>query len=195
MFTLRHAAPALLLLLAAGVLACSRGDDARTDTAAAGTTPAATTPAAPASADDAEDRVEAALDADSGLSRFGLDADDDDGKVVLKGKVATEAQKAAAAAVATRVAAGVAVDNRIRVETGAGGGARPADVDEAEDRVEDAIEADSTLRGLDIDVDEENGQLVLDGKVRTAAQKTMAEQIATRTATGITVVNKLRVEP
>ena len=186
---------AVALLLLSSALACGGGERAA-DTAAATSTPAPATTAAPASADDAEDRVEVALDADSTLRRFGLDADDDDNKVIIKGTVATDAQKTLAQDIAARIATGLVVENRIRVKAGAGGtGAAPADVDEAEDRVEEAVEADSTLRGLDIDVDEEGGQIVLEGTVRTAAQKTLAEQVATRTAAGVTVVNRLRVQP
>ena len=68
-------------------------------------------------------------------------------------------------------------------------------MDDVEDQVEDALEADSTMRALDLDVDEENGQLVLEGKVKTAAQRTLAEGLVKRVAGTVTVVNRVKVEP
>jgi osmotically-inducible protein OsmY len=186
------AATLLSLSAACGGGGADRASDsaAATDTAA----PAASAGATP-SADAQDDRVERALDADATLQAFGLDADDEDGRIVLKGVVGTAEQKALAAQIATREAAGVAIDDRIRVDAAAARtGARPTDVDEVEDRVEDALEADSALRELDIDVDEEDGTLVLDGTVRTAAQRASAEEIARRVAGGVTVVNRLRVQ-
>ena len=86
------------------------------------------------------------------------------------------------------------MDNRIRVDAKAGGaGARPVDVDDIEDQVEDALEADSTLRALNLDVDEEDGQLVLEGKA-TTAQRAAAEALAKRLAGTVTVVNRIRVQ-
>ena len=190
MSTARQIVRTVTSILALTAAACGGTADRPADSAAA-TSPG--TAAAPANADEAEDRVEVALDADSVLRVFGLDADDDDGKVVLKGKVTSDAQRALAEQVATRTAPGVTIENRIRVEAGSGA-KQPADVDEAEDRVEDALEADSTLRALDIDADEENGGIVLEGTVRTAAQRTLAEQVATRTAPGVTIVNRIKVQ-
>lgn len=160
-------------------------------TAAAGDTVATTPPAA--SAEDRDDVVERALDGDSTLQVFGLDADDDDNRIVLKGAVRTADQKDLAARIATREAAGVAVDNRIRVDPNARA-TRPVDVDEIEDNVEDALDADSTLRGLNLDVDEDNGQIVLEGTVRTAAQRATVDSIAKRLAGNVKVVNRLRTQ-
>ena len=187
-----------LVALPLVLVACSSGKDAASDSvaAAAGVTDSAagTTQPVP-SADSRDDRVERALDADSALQGFGLDADDDDERIVLKGRVRTAAQKDLAGQIATREAGGVAVDNRIRVESAAGGsGARPTDVDDIEDQVDDALEADSTLRALDLDVDEENGQLVLEGTVQTAAQRSAAEALAKRLAGTVVVVNRIRVK-
>jgi osmotically-inducible protein OsmY len=183
------------------LVACSSGREASSDSAAAaagvadsaaGTTmQPARQPAA--SADARDDVVERALDADAGLQAFALDADDDDGRIVLKGRVQTAAQRDLAAQIAAREAAGVTVDNRIRVDAAARTGARPVDVDDIEDQVEDALEADSSLRALDLDVDEENGQLVLEGSA-TTAQRTAAEALAKRLAGTVTVVNRIKVQ-
>ena len=186
---------ALPLVLAA----CSGGRDTASDSvaASAGVTDSAAGMSQPAAtADDRDDVVERALDADAGLQTFGLDADDDDGRIVLKGRVRTAAERDLAGQIAAREAAGVAVDNRIRVDAAvAGSAARPVDVDDVEEQVEDALEADSTMRALDLDVDEENGQLVVEGKVKTAAQRTLAEGFVKRAAGTVTVVNRIEVEP
>ena len=187
-----------VVALPLALVACSSGRDATSDSvaAAAGVTDSAAGMSQPAATADArDDVVERALDADAGLQAFGLDADDDDGRIVLKGRVRTAAERDLAGQIATREAAGVAVDNRIRVDaSAAGSAARPVDVDDVEERVEDALEADSTMRAFDLDVDEENGQLVLEGKVPTAAQRTLAEGLVKRIAGTVTVVNRIKVE-
>ena len=181
------------------LVACSGAKDATTDSvaAAAGVTDSAAGMSTPAATADArDDVVERALDADAGLQAYGLDADDDDGRIVLKGRVRTAAERDLAGQVAAREAAGVTVDNRIRVDAAAGGSAaRPADVDDIEEQVEDALEADSAMKALDLDVDEENGQLVLEGSVKTAQQRTLAEGMVKRIAGTVTVVNRIKVEP
>ena len=193
--TARLCAVALPLVL----VACSGARDATSDSvaAAAGVTDSAAGMSQPAATADArDDVVERALDADAGLQAYGLDADDDDGRIVLKGRVRTAAERDLAAQVAAREAAGVTVDNRIRVDSSvAASASRPVDVDDIEDQVEDALEADSTMNALDLDVDEENGQLVLEGNVKTAQQRTLAEGLAKRIAGTVTVVNRVKVEP
>jgi osmotically-inducible protein OsmY len=191
---------AQLVALPLVLVACSSGKEASSDSAAAvaaasgvADSAAGTTMQPAASADARDDVVERALDADPGLQAFALDADDDDGRIVLKGRVQSAAQRDLAGQIATREAAGVSVDNRIRVDAAAGGGARPADVDDIEDQVEDALEADSALRALNLDVDEENGQLVLEGTA-TTAQRAAAEALAKRFAGTVTVVNRIKVQ-
>lgn len=174
--------------------ACGGGDDVSTmDTTAGAATQ--TPPPAGVEADERDDVVERAFDADSTLRAYGLDVDDDDNRLVLKGTVRTAAERDAAAQVAARAGAGLAVDNRIRVDANRRVSAQPRDVDDIEDQVEDAIEADSSLRDLDIDVDEEDGQIVIAGAVNTAAQQSAVEALAKRLAGTVTVVNRLKVEP
>ena len=193
------AARLCVVALPLALVACSGGRDATSDSvaAAAGVTDSAAGMSQPAATADArDDVVERALDADAGLQAYGLDADDDDGRIVLKGRVRTAAERDLAAQVAAREAAGVTVDNRIRVDSSvAASASRPVDVDDIEDQVEDALEADSTMNALDLDVDEENGQLVLEGNVKTAQQLTLAEGLAKRIAGTVTVVNRVKVEP
>jgi osmotically-inducible protein OsmY len=190
--TTRAASSLAAIALIFTAAACAGDADRAADTAAGtlGSTAAAT--AAP-DADRVDDRVEVALSTDATLQPFGLDADEDDGRVVLKGAVRTEDQRALAAQVATRVASGVAIDNRIRVDGNAKMSDNPVDVDDVEEQVEKAFDDDATLKPFNIDVDEDNGQIVLEGTVRTADQKAMAEQIAKRIAGTVTVVNKIKV--
>src|SRR5688572_21539372 len=178
------------------LVACSSGNEASSDSPApaAGVDSAAGTTMQPAATADArDDVVERALDADTGLQAFALDADDEDGRIELKGRVRTAAQRDLAGQIAAREAAGVTVDNRIRVVAAAGSGARPVDVDDIEDQVEDALEADSSLRALDLDVDEEDGQLILEGNAPTA-QRAAAEALAKRLAGTVTVVNRIKAQ-
>ena len=193
------AARLCVVALPLALVACSGGRDATSDSvaAAAGVTDSAAGMSQPAATADArDDVVERALDADAGLQAYGLDADDDDGRIVLKGRVRTAAERDLAAQVAAREAAGVTVDNSISVDSSvAASASRPVDVDDVEDQVEDALEADSTMNALDLDVDEENGQLVLEGDVKTAQQRTLAEGFVKRIAGTVTVVNRVKVEP
>ena len=189
------ALPRLLSLLLASTVAvaCSKGasnaDSARVTDSAGGMV--ATTP----SADDVDDRVEQALDANTELANFGLDADDHDNRVVLKGAVKTAEQKALAEQLATAQAAGVPIDNRIRVEPTLNAMTpKPADLDDLEDQVEEAIEADSTLKSLDVDVDEGQGGLILEGTVSTADQKAAVEALAKRVAPTATIMNRITVK-
>jgi osmotically-inducible protein OsmY len=158
----------------------------------------AVTPATQSSASDldaAEERVERALRADSALRAFRLDADDERGGLVIEGVVATDAQKSRAARIAAEVASGVAVDNQVRVDAAASSRSTASDAaDEAENKVEDALDADAALGTFDLDVDDENGQLVLKGTVQTAAQRAQAEDIAKRVAPGIRIDNRIKVQ-
>jgi osmotically-inducible protein OsmY len=170
--------------------ACTPDADTTADTAAGmvgGTTAATGAP----DADRVDDRVEVALSTDTTLRGFGLDADEDDGRVVLKGAVRTEAQKQHAAQVATGVAAGVTIDNRIRVDANARMSNDMPDVDDVEEQIEKALEDDATLRSLNVEVDEDNGQIVLEGNA-TAEQKTAVETLAKRIAGTVTVVNRIK---
>lgn len=190
-----HVLGATLLVLAIG---CgSNGGETNSGGEVAGQS-SAVTPATQSSASDldaAEERVERALRADSALRAFRLDADDERGGLVIEGVVATDAQKSRAARIAAEVASGVAVDNQVRVDAAASSRSTASDAaDEAENKVEDALDADAALGTFDLDVDDENGQLVLKGTVQTAAQRAQAEDIAKRVAPGIRIDNRIKVQ-
>ena len=188
MSRLMNVAGALVLAIVLG--AC--GDAATTDDTLA-VAPGADTSAATVEADDVDDRVEDALANDSTLRRYGLDADDDDNRVLLKGTVRTDAERAHAQTVAGGLAPGLSIDNRIKVDANAAGSDNVVDVDDLEDQIDDAIEADSVFRGHDIDVDEDNGRIVLEGKV-PAAVKTAAEALARRMAGAVEVVSRITTQ-
>ena len=186
---------ATMLAVAAG---CNQGNrEASAGGAVASDSPTATPSAQPGALelDQSEHRIEDALRADATLGAFQLDADDERGRIVLEGVVETDAHKVRAAEVAANVAPGISVDNQLQVDT-AEASRRAADAvaDEAEDRVEDVLDADSTLGAFNLDVDDENGRLVLEGTVRTEAQRSQAEGIARRTAPDIRIENRIRVE-
>ena len=65
------------------------------------------------------------------------------------------------------------------------------DIDDIADRVEDALESDRTLKPFDLDADDRDNSLVLTGRVQTAEQKALAEQIARQTAPNISINNEI----
>lgn len=182
----------LALLLALAGSACSSSESSRTTDSASGDVGAAGTPTQTASIDDLDDRVEDALDADSSLRPFDLDVEEEGGRLALEGTVRTAEQKALAEQVARRAAPEGTLDNRIQVSASAR--MREGAPDDVEDRVEDALKADAALAGLNLDVDDRSGGLVLKGTVRTAEQKTAAEAVARRVAPNVRIDNQLRVQ-
>ena len=153
----------------------------------------------PLNADRAEGAIENALEADTKLRAFDLDADDNNGAIALKGTVQTTEERALAEEIAKRTAPGISINNQIRVAaTGSTRlsqiGKPPANADEAENLVSNAFEADATLKPLDIEADEANGKgILLKGTVQTADQKTLAENIAKQVAPGFSINNQIRV--
>jgi len=71
--------------------------------------------------------------------------------------------------------------------------AQTISADDAADRVENALENDSTLKPFDLDADDEGDAIVIEGTVRNAAQKALAEDIAKRTAPDFTIINRINV--
>lgn len=65
--------------------------------------------------------------------------------------------------------------------------------DEMADRVEDALDSHETLGQFDLDADDENETIVLEGTVDQAEQSTLAEDVARQTAPDLTIVNRINV--
>ncbi len=104
----------LAAVLTVCTIGCDKNAQVLTDTSAAGSAGGAT--AGDAQLDAASERIEQALRADSSLRSFELEADDENGRVVLEGTVRSEQQKALAMQIAQRGAGGLQVENRIRVQ-------------------------------------------------------------------------------
>jgi osmotically-inducible protein OsmY len=195
----RAAIPFAAMVMVVGA-ACA-GDTETMDDTAAGALGATTgavpsTPAAATLAEDADDRIETALGEDTNLRGFNLDADRRENRIVLRGRVRTEAQKTQAGDVALRVTPGVTLDNRILVEANAPQlTTQIVDADQAEEQVENALEADAVLGPFDLEVDEDDGKIVITGNVRSNDQKASVDAIAKRIAGNVQVVNRVRVQP
>lgn len=153
----------------------------------------------PLDADKAEDAIEKALEADTKLKAFDLDADEINAGIVLKGTVQTAQDRTLAEEIAKRTAPGISINNQIRVAATnstrpSQTGKAPANADEAENLVSNAFEANATLNPLDIEADEANGKgILLKGTVQTAEQKTLAENIAKQVAPGFSINNQIRI--
>ena len=65
------------------------------------------------------------------------------------------------------------------------------DIDDIADRVEEALDSDATLKQFDLDADDRDNSIVLTGRVQTAEQKALAEQIARQTAPNISLNNQI----
>lgn len=142
--------------------------------------------------------MEDAIEADARLKAFDLDADEDNGGIKIEGTVQNAKQKALAEEIAKRTAPSIPINNQISVGASASAslsptGKPPADADEAEDLVSDAFEANTTLKSLNIEADEQNGGILLKGTVQTAQQRTLAENIAKQTAPKFSINNQIRV--
>lgn len=69
--------------------------------------------------------------------------------------------------------------------------AQNQDIDDIADRVEEALDSDGTLKPFDLDADDQDNSIVLTGRVQTAEQKALAEQIARQTAPNISLNNQI----
>ena len=67
-------------------------------------------------------------------------------------------------------------------------------IDDLAERVEDALKADSTLNLFDLDADDRDNSIVLTGRVQTAEQKALAEQIARQNAPNISLNNQIVIQ-
>ena len=65
------------------------------------------------------------------------------------------------------------------------------DIDDMADRVEEALDSDATLKQFDLDADDRDNSIVLTGRVQTAEQKALAEQIARQNAPNISLNNQI----
>ena len=66
--------------------------------------------------------------------------------------------------------------------------------DNAADRVEEAFDKNETLKSFDLDVDDEDNAVVIEGTVSDPSQITLAEDIAKQAAPGVAIINRISVK-
>ncbi len=67
-------------------------------------------------------------------------------------------------------------------------------LDDAAEQIDEAFDQNVTLREFDLDADDEQNAIVLEGQVRDAAQRTLAEDMARQIAPSASVVNQITVQ-
>ncbi len=72
--------------------------------------------------------------------------------------------------------------------------AQNQDIDDIADRVEEALDSDRTLDTFDLDADDRDNSIVLTGRVQTAKQKALPEQIARQIAPNISLNNQIVIQ-
>ncbi|MBD1874461.1 BON domain-containing protein [Nodosilinea sp. FACHB-131] len=73
-------------------------------------------------------------------------------------------------------------------------GNQTLDISDAADQIEDALDSDETLRPFDLDAEDEDNTIVIEGTVDDATQVTLAEDVARQTAPDFTLVNRVEVK-
>jgi osmotically-inducible protein OsmY len=110
--------------------------------------------------------------------------------VTLRGEVNDETQHRVALEVARQTAGVSDVSDEIRIK----GKAAPAVSGSGAEGVKRALEANPNLAAYDIKVAEEDGKIVLTGRVKSGAEKDLAALVA-KDAAGGPVTNSLEVRP
>lgn len=132
------------------------------------------------------------------LSAVDVSQDRDQGVMTLKGNLASQDQKAQAETLAKQAAPDYTVADEIGVRPPeqAQAGAVASDLDSAiEDNFKAEIKAHSNLNDQSIRCSAKNGTLILNGTVKTAAQKREAESLAKHVPNVQQVVNEIEVKP
>jgi hyperosmotically inducible protein len=144
-----------------------------------------------------KDNVNASLKANN-LGDLSVAEDRDKGVVTLTGDVQTEDQKTQAETVARNAAPGYVVANEVGVRpAGAETQAKSVDsnLDDAiESNYKAVLKAHKNLDDQSIKYNAKNGTLVLDGSVKTAAQRQEAASLAAKVPNVQQVVNKIEVK-
>ena len=120
------------------------------------------------------------------LNPFKLDIAVEDGRARLSGRVESAVQKELAERVALSIDGIEKVDNRIEVDEGTAEGEPPTLVQRLEDAtltatVKSKLLWNSNTRGLDIQVESQDGAVTLSGRAQTPAAKELAGQLASNT--------------
>jgi hyperosmotically inducible periplasmic protein len=132
------------------------------------------------------------------LSAVDVSQDREKGVMTLKGNVASQDQKDHAEAAAKQAAPDYTIANEIGVRPPeeAKAGAVASDLDSAiEDNFKAEIKAHENLNDQSIRCSAKNGTLMLEGSVKTAAQKREAGNLAKHVPNVQQVVNEIEVKP
>ncbi|HEY7772062.1 MAG TPA: BON domain-containing protein [Marinagarivorans sp.] len=150
-------------------------------------------------------KLETALILNEHLNPFEIDIDVDNGDVLLEGDVESEIEKDLASNIAEGINGVSSVDNQINIEKDSKKDRE--EISEGKNRdffqyiadasttasIKTELLADGDVSGLDINVDTYKDRVVLSGKVKTEAQKTLAEKIVKKRDNVTHVVNNLTV--
>jgi hyperosmotically inducible protein len=135
------------------------------------------------------------------LNPLTIDANAENGRVTLTGKVDNQAEKNLAGRIAAGLAGVTGVDNRLEIVNQDTGERKKnrlfrliSDATVAT-RIEMRLLWNDATSGLDIDVDTREGVATLSGAVSSEEERRVAERIARRTDGVREVKNKLRVAP
>ncbi len=152
----------------------------------------------PAQHPDVKDAVNSAM-TQNGLGVVNVSQDRDKGVITLSGDVETPDKKAEAETLARQAAPGYTIADEIGIRPiGQESQAKSVDksLDSAiEDNFKAELKAHKNLDDQSIHYTAKNGTLMLDGSVKTAAQRSEANKLAKAVPNVKEVVNELKVEP
>lgn len=136
-------------------------------------------------------RVKSKLAADPEVNPFNIDVDTFDGVVTLRGRVEDERAESMALSLA-RSTSGV-VDVIDEIEIGTKRMAERGSDAWITTKIKSKLAGDPEVNPFNIDVDVDDGRVILSGRVRNARAKTEAEKLATDTAGVVEVDNRIEV--
>jgi len=151
-------------------------------------------------------KLETALVLNKQLNPFKINFDVDGDKVTLMGTVDTDIEKDLAKNIALGINGVKNVDNQLVIEKSNKSGAQKISADGKREfsqymrdvsltaSIKTELLANDKIDGLDINVDTYNDTVTLQGKVKNAAQKSLAEAIVKKRDDVERVVNKLKVQ-
>ncbi|MCW8109131.1 BON domain-containing protein [Alteromonas ponticola] len=147
-----------------------------------------------------DSEAESTLLLDGRLNIFDIYTEVTDGKVILTGSVDTEVHKALATELVKSLTGVIAVENRLAVVTpndnDSTGSTFAKDLQEAKvvTAVKSRLLLESTITGVDIDVQFQQGIVTLYGKVKSYRERDLAIAIAKNTDDVDDVISELSVD-
>jgi hyperosmotically inducible periplasmic protein len=146
--------------------------------------------------------VKSSLAADDDVKAYQINVDTNNKVVTLSGNVDTATAKTRAVEIARNTDGVVNVIDNVQVTGTTAAEPRPSDAERATftdgsltAAVKGKLMGDTTVSGLRIDVDTENGVVTLSGEVRSQAEKDQALKLARETDGVKSVTDRLTVRP